>query len=209
MLPGMIVDEQAEVLENRTLSAEYNVVALGAASIAAAARPGQFVMVKTRPGLEPLLRRPFSIFEILRAADGTPRGISILNKRIGTGTGQLFDARVGDRLACLGPLGQPWPLVDPPTTAWMVAGGVGLAPFATLTEASPRVVSRCASSTARGGARISTTPTGSPIAASISCWRPKTAAAARMGESRCRWTPRSATRPRTRPSRSTAAGRPR
>jgi len=130
----MIVDEQAEVLGNRTLSAEYNVVALGAASIAAVARPGQFVMVKTRPGLEPLLRRPFSIFEILRAADGTPRGISILNKRIGTGTGQLFDARVGDRLACLGPLGQPWPLVDPPTTAWMVAGGVGLAPFATLAE---------------------------------------------------------------------------
>jgi dihydroorotate dehydrogenase electron transfer subunit len=134
MLPRMIVDEQAEVLGNRTLSAEYNVVTLGAASIAAAARPGQFVMIKTKPGLEPLLRRPFSIFEVLRAADGTPVGISILNKRIGTGTGQLFEARAGDRLACLGPLGQPWPLVEPPTTAWMVAGGVGLAPFATLTE---------------------------------------------------------------------------
>ncbi len=62
MLPGMIVDEQAEVLGNRTLSAEYNVVSLAAASVAAAARPGQFVMVKTKPGLEPLLRRPFSIF---------------------------------------------------------------------------------------------------------------------------------------------------
>ena len=135
MLPGMIVDEQADVLGNRTLSAEYNVVTLGAATIAAAARPGQFVMIKTKPGLEPLLRRPFSIFEIVRGADGTPHGISILNKRIGTGTGQLFDVRVGDRLGCLGPLGQPWPLVEPPTTAWMVAGGVGLAPFATLAEA--------------------------------------------------------------------------
>jgi len=135
MLPRMIVDEQAEVLGNRTLSAEYNVVTLGAANIAAAARPGQFVMIKTKPGLEPLLRRPFSIFEIVRGPDGTPRGISILNKRIGTGTGQLFDVRAGDRLGCLGPLGQPWPLVEAPTTAWMVAGGVGLAPFATLTEA--------------------------------------------------------------------------
>ena len=134
MLPGMIVDEWAEVIGNRTLSAEYNVVTLAAASVAAAARPGQFVMVKTKPGLEPLLRRPFSIFEILRDDTGTPRGISILNKRIGTGTGQLFGARVGDRLSCLGPLGQPWPLVDPPTSVWMVAGGVGLAPFATLTE---------------------------------------------------------------------------
>lgn len=135
MLPGMIVDEQAEVLGNRTLSAEYNVVTLAAPAVAAAARPGQFVMVKTKAGLEPLLRRPFSIFEIVREADGRPRGVSILNKRIGLGTGQLFEARVGDRLDCLGPLGQPWPLVEPPTTAWMVAGGVGLAPFATLTEA--------------------------------------------------------------------------
>ncbi|HTV01004.1 MAG TPA: hypothetical protein VMF13_10715, partial [Luteitalea sp.] len=130
----MIVDEQAEVLGNRTLSAEYNVVSLAAPEVAAAARPGQFVMVKTKPGLEPLLRRPFSIFEILRGADGAPMGVSVLNKRIGLGTGQLFDVAPGARLSCLGPLGQPWPLVEPPTTAWMVAGGVGLAPFATLAE---------------------------------------------------------------------------
>ncbi len=134
MLPTMIVDEQAEVLGNRTLSAEYNVVTLAAPRVAAAAGPGQFVMIKTKPGLEPLLRRPFSIFEIIRSADGEPQAISILNKRIGIGTGQLFDVRAGDRLECLGPLGQPWPLVDAPTAAWMVAGGVGLAPFATLTE---------------------------------------------------------------------------
>ncbi len=135
MLPRMIVDEQAEVLGNRTLSAEYNVVTLAAPTIAAAARPGQFVMIKTRPGLDPLLRRPFSIFEIVPGPDGAPRGISILNKRIGIGTGQLADVRVGERLGCLGPLGQPWPIVEPPTSAWMVAGGVGLAPFATLTDA--------------------------------------------------------------------------
>src|SRR6185436_10735455 len=33
------------------------------------------------------------------------------------------------------PLGRPFELVDPPAEAWMVAGGVGLAPFATLAEA--------------------------------------------------------------------------
>ena len=135
MLPRMVVDDLAEVLGNRTLSAEYNVVTLAAPRVAAAARPGQFVMIKTTPGLEPLLRRPFSIFEIVRAADGAPLGVSILNKRNGVGTGHLFEVRVGERLACLGPLGQPWPLVEPPTAAWMVAGGVGLAPFATLTDA--------------------------------------------------------------------------
>ena len=148
-------------------------------------------MIKTKPGLEPLLRRPFSIFEIVRGADGTPHGISILNKRIGTGTGQLFDVRVGDRLGCLGPLGQPWPLVEPPTTAWMVAGGVGLAPFATLTEALAaawRDARAC--SMARAAVRICTTPTGSRSAAWTWCSPPRTAVAARPDSSRCRSMPR-------------------
>jgi dihydroorotate dehydrogenase electron transfer subunit len=35
---------------------------------------------------------------------------------------------------CLGPLGRPFDVVSPPWQAWMVAGGVGLAPFATLSD---------------------------------------------------------------------------
>ena len=38
-------------------------------------------------------------------------------------------------MACLGPLGRAFTIVDAPVEAWMVAGGVGLAPFATLAEA--------------------------------------------------------------------------
>ena len=92
-------------------------------------------MVKPTAGLDPLLRRPFSIFEILRERTGGVLGLSLLNKRVGVGTSLLYDAQVGDRIGCLGPLGQPFVPVDPPDEAWMVAGGVGLAPFATLAEA--------------------------------------------------------------------------
>ena len=52
--------------------------------------------------------------------------------------GLLYDAEPGARLACLGPLGRPFEPVDPPAEAWMVAGGVGLAPFVTLAEALAR-----------------------------------------------------------------------
>lgn len=131
----MPVDVSAEVIENRPLSNEYNVLALAAPAIAAAAAPGQFVMVKPSGGFDPLLRRPFSVFEILRGANGAPSGLSILSKRIGPSTRLLYDARPGQRIDCLGPLGRPFTPVDPPADAWMVAGGVGLAPFATLTEA--------------------------------------------------------------------------
>jgi dihydroorotate dehydrogenase electron transfer subunit len=131
----MPVDVPAVVLANTRLSPDYNVLSLAAPDVARDAAPGQFVMVKTAAGLDPLLRRPFSIFEILRDGDGTVRGLSILNKRVGVGTSLLFDARPGDHISCLGPLGKPFVPVDPPAQAWMVAGGVGLAPFVTLAEA--------------------------------------------------------------------------
>ena len=131
----MPLDISAEVLDNRRLSPDYSVLQLDAARIAQTALPGQFVMLKQSPGLEPLLRRPFSIFEILRDSAGAPTGISILNKRVGTATRQIYDAERGHRISCLGPLGRPFSVAEAGGAAWMVAGGVGLAPFATLAEA--------------------------------------------------------------------------
>ena len=131
----MPVDVAAEIISNRPLSADYNVLALAAPVIAAAALPGQFVMVKVGTGRDPLLRRPFSVFEVLRSQDGTPTGITILSKRIGPSTSLVYDARPGQMAACLGPLGRPFTVVDAPADAWMVAGGVGLAPFAALADA--------------------------------------------------------------------------
>jgi dihydroorotate dehydrogenase electron transfer subunit len=132
ILTQMLVDVKAAVLENRRLSEHYSVLVLHAPPIAAAAQPGQFVMLKPARGSDPLLRRPFSVFEIVRDADGEPTAISILNKRAGVGTQLLYDVEPGMTIACLGPLGTPFEPVAPPAEAWLVAGGVGLAPFITL-----------------------------------------------------------------------------
>lgn len=134
ILRCMPVDLDAAVVANTRLSADYNVVSFAAPQIAALARPGQFVMVKPSRGTDPLLRRPFSIFEVLRDPSGETIGISILNKRIGVGTGRLYEVEAGARLAVLGPLGRPFEPVPPPAQAWMVAGGVGLGPFLTLAD---------------------------------------------------------------------------
>ena len=83
----------------------------------------------------PAVRRPFSVFEILRDAQGAVTGLSLLSKQVGAVTRDLFETEPGERIRCLGPLGTPFSIVDPPADAWMVAGGVGLAPFATLAEA--------------------------------------------------------------------------
>jgi dihydroorotate dehydrogenase electron transfer subunit len=130
----MPFDVEARVLRNTRLSADYNIIALAAPEIASVVAPGQFVMVKPGRGSDPLLRRPFSVFEIVRS-NRRVEGLTLLSKRVGVTTRLLLEAVEGDVVSCLGPLGRPFVPVDPPAQAWMVAGGVGLAPFATLTEA--------------------------------------------------------------------------
>src|SRR5262245_21555199 len=106
-MSSAVVDVMAPVLANARLSDDYNVLAIAAPAIAARVESGQFVMLKANAGCDPLLRRPFSVFEILRDADGHAIGFSILSKRIGVSTRLLYDAAPGHTIACLGPLGRP------------------------------------------------------------------------------------------------------
>ena len=128
------VDIDATVIANARLSRDYSVLSLAAPDVGKRTQPGQFVMVKPAGVTDPLLRRPFSVFEILRNAAGEVTGVSIFNKRAGRSTRKLYELEPGDVVSCLGPLGVPFKPVLAPVEAWMVAGGVGLAPFATLAE---------------------------------------------------------------------------
>ncbi|MEW6320101.1 MAG: dihydroorotate dehydrogenase electron transfer subunit [Acidobacteriota bacterium] len=132
------IDVDARVIANVRLGHGYSVLALEAPAVGEQTAPGQFVMIKATPGTDPLLRRPFSVFEVLRDASGAVTAISILNKIAGRSTRLLYDLEPGDRVQCLGPLGRSFTVVGAPQQAWMVAGGVGLAPFATLAEALAR-----------------------------------------------------------------------
>jgi dihydroorotate dehydrogenase electron transfer subunit len=136
----MPVDVSAEVISNVRLSEDYNVLSMAAPEIGEHTRPGQFVMVKAAPMIDSILRRPFSVFEVLKE-HGRVVGISILNKRAGRNTRALYAVEPGARVSCLGPLGKPFSVNAEghgprtlPGGAMMVAGGVGLAPFATLAE---------------------------------------------------------------------------
>src|SRR3954466_12037108 len=115
----MPVDIEAAVIANRRLSADYNVLSLAAPEIAATARPGQFIMIKTYGGQDPLLRRPVSTFGLFGGDDGAPVGVSIFNKRVGAGTTLLSRVEAGARLPLLGPLGPALQPGDPPAGAWM------------------------------------------------------------------------------------------
>jgi dihydroorotate dehydrogenase electron transfer subunit len=91
--------------------------------IASSAVPGQFVNVRCGEGCLPLLRRPMSISRIIGDE------VEILFTVVGQGTRMLAAKRAGDVLDVLGPLGAPFGYKGSYSTALMVAGGVGVAPF--------------------------------------------------------------------------------
>ena len=98
-----------------------------------AARPGQFIMVRTANDATPLLRRPFSLLGLIREKDRVT-GIEILFKVVGKGTDRLSRYREGDRLSVIGPLGNTFLVPDACRQLILVAGGVGVPPIRFLAQ---------------------------------------------------------------------------
>ncbi|HEU4394048.1 MAG TPA: dihydroorotate dehydrogenase electron transfer subunit [Planctomycetota bacterium] len=104
-------------------------------AIAAALRPGQFVMIEARDGGDPYLRRAFSVGDVLPGPSGKPERIVLWVAVIGKGTRALSERRAGEGVALLGPLGRPYDLGDPGRPLLLVGGGIGTAPFPLVARA--------------------------------------------------------------------------
>ncbi len=93
------------------------------------ALPGHFINIRVDQNF-PLLRRPFSIFNI----EGNK--VSIVFNVIGTGTKILASKKIGDAIDVLGPCGNSFLTFAEGEfdTAVFVGGGIGVAPFPFLTK---------------------------------------------------------------------------
>ena len=118
------------VVENESVAPDTFVLTFLSPEIARATLPGQFVNVRVWTGSDPLLRRPFSVYR----TDGNR--VSIVFNRIGRGTAMLSEARVGQMIDVLGPLGTPFSYEQGTfSTAVLVGGGLGVAPLPMLATA--------------------------------------------------------------------------
>ena len=117
-------EHYAEIVFNKKIAPRTYLMGLSSPEVVAVARPGQFVMVRVRAGIDPLLRRPFSIA-------GTKDGelLLILYRVVGKGTAIMGETREGERLSLLGPLGKGFKLPKRNQTSLVVAGGIGIAPL--------------------------------------------------------------------------------
>ena len=115
----------APVVRNREVAEATWWLEVDAPEIAAASRPGQFLMIGF--GVEntgaPFIPRPFSVG--WRSPEGV---IGLLVRAFGAGTRRLGALDPGDDVLLLGPLGSAF-RPEPGRPSLCVAGGVGLAPF--------------------------------------------------------------------------------
>lgn len=119
-----MIEQSAKVRFNKKVARETYLMGLESSGIAAEARPGHFVMIRVREGTDPLLRRPFSICATERG-----RLFHILYRIVGRGTSIMSEARKGNNLSVLGPLGNVFKLPKPNESPILVAGGIGIAPI--------------------------------------------------------------------------------
>lgn len=92
--------------------------------IASVTKAGQFVNIRVAEGVEPLLRRPFSVYR----TEG--EYVEIIFNVVGKGSSVLRKKQSGDLIDVLGPLGVPFSLFeDDFDTGLLVGGGLGVAPL--------------------------------------------------------------------------------
>lgn len=115
--------EQAKVLSQTPLGADFSMLELEAPQTASLAKPGQFIHVQVPNLYGSVLRRPFSLF----AAQGST--LRVLYKAIGEGTRAMQRLAKGDTMSVLGPLGNGFPMPAADTVPVLVAGGYGVAPL--------------------------------------------------------------------------------
>jgi dihydroorotate dehydrogenase electron transfer subunit len=115
----------AVVVEHVPMAERTFRMRLRCSEIAASIRPGQFVMVRIPDRNDPLLARPFAVYDV--TDDDVEFDIVYLV--VGKMTTQLAKAAVGQEVEGWGPLGRPFLDVGSPEKATCVAGGIGQTPF--------------------------------------------------------------------------------
>ena len=140
-LPGVVstaVQEIATVVEHELMAKNTWRMRLSCPTIAKQIRPGQFFMIRIPGRSDPLLGRPFALYDVYLDAGGQPAGLDFGYVVVGKMTSVLESLTVGDQVEMWGPLGNGFPL--PPSGHLIIAaGGIGQTPFlAVVREALKR-----------------------------------------------------------------------
>jgi dihydroorotate dehydrogenase electron transfer subunit len=119
-----------EVLSIKNFTGRIFLMRLHAPGIAKSVKAGQFVNIKVNSEYIPLLRKPFSVCR----RDVAEGWIEVLWEVVGKGTSVMSQFSPGHSISIIGPLGHGYSMADDLEHAFLVAGGLGVAPLPFLYE---------------------------------------------------------------------------
>lgn len=121
---------KATIIENHKINPVTAIITLKPQQDFIFPQPGQFFMLQVSRGVDPLLKRPLSIFSIKTDY------IHFLYRIVGRGTECLSNLSKGEVLELIGPLGRHYPIPDDKFIA--IAGGTGIASIHGILERYPQ-----------------------------------------------------------------------
>lgn len=119
---------KAKILKNIEIAPNFFLINLFSPELSRNAKSGQFIQILTSENYIPLLRRPFSFFEL------NPPNFSIFYQVVGKGTKLISLKNKNQELDILGPLGNGWNIRKEAQRIALVAGGMGVAPLVELAK---------------------------------------------------------------------------
>src|SRR5713101_4820482 len=108
-----ILHQSVPVLENVRLARDTYRIRLLAPKLARAVRPGQFVMLRLPGRSDPLLGRPFALYDTVLDAQGQPVAVDIVYLVVGKLTCLLAQVGPDGVVDVWGPLGNGFPDLGP------------------------------------------------------------------------------------------------
>jgi len=119
--------------ENVRLARDTYRVRFRCPEIASRIVPGQFIMVRLAGSGDPLLGRPFALYDVVLDPDSRPIGLDVVYLVVGKMTRRLAVLRPGNLLEVWGPLGNGFSSTETEHLI-MVAGGIGQTPLLSLAQ---------------------------------------------------------------------------
>ncbi len=126
------LEASAIVVSNVEIAAHTYRLRMACPELAARIQPGQFLMVRLPGRNDPLLGRPYALYDTYRDEAGNIVGLDIGYHVIGKQTGLLTQLAAGQVIELWGPLGNGFPQFTGKHLA-CVAGGIGYTPMIAMT----------------------------------------------------------------------------
>jgi dihydroorotate dehydrogenase electron transfer subunit len=129
-LPGLVphaLQQVVPVVEQVRMARDTFRIRLRCPEIAKRIVPGQFFMVRVPGETDPLLGRPFALYDVYEE-HGEPAGVDFGYVVVGKLTRLMTGWKPGDRAQIWGPLGNGFPVPEA-KHLMLVAGGIGQTPF--------------------------------------------------------------------------------